>query len=305
MRFSKQERIAALIILAVIIIALGVFLIIKPAFEDYGAAKKTLASKQQELQGYEDRAAQKKPLREQIEQAYKDGEHLADMFFPELASYEADDAFRAFIAQCSTNIIVEEVSVSEPTTVTLANAFYTPVSVDYALKSYVQSGVEPTEAEQKVKARTEALMAALSESQTIGASKVDFTVTAKTRDDILKFADEVNDYMVNEGAGKTRKAIMITGMQFTYDEVNKKYDELVDKEIEKMDAEGERALAAEVGADIPPIPNFDDDDDDDENDGKPVLSEYLFTYSGTLTFYSIERMQDPKAQLDAQDGIGA
>lgn len=304
MRFSKQERIAALIILAVIIIALGVFLIIKPAFEDYGAAKNTLASKQQELQGYEDRAAQKKPLREQIEQAYKDGEHLADMFFPELASYEADDAFRAFIAQCSTNIIVEEVSVSEPTTVTLANAFYTPVSVDYALKSYVQSGVEPTEAEQKAQARTEALMAALSESQTIGASKVDFTVTAKTRDDILKFADEVNDYMVNEGAGKTRKAIMITGMQFTYDEVNKKYDELVDKEIEKMDAEGERALAAEVGADIPPIPNFDDDDDD-ENDGKPVLSEYLFTYSGTLTFYSIERMQDPKAQLDAQDGIGA
>ena len=305
MRFSKQERIAALIILAVIIIALGAFLIIKPAIQDYAASKKTVASKQAELDKLEARRKTKDPLREQIEQAYKDGEHLADMFFPELASYEADDAFRAFIAQCSTNIIVEEVSVSEPTTVTLANAFYTPVSVDYALKSYVQSGVEPTEAEQKVKARTEALMAALSESQTIGASKVDFTVTAKTRDDILKFADEVNDYMVNEGAGKTRKAIMITGMQFTYDEVNKKYDELVDKEIEKMDAEGERALAAEVGADIPPIPNFDDDDDDDENDGKPVLSEYLFTYSGTLTFYSIERMQDPKAQLDAQDGIGA
>ena len=304
MRFSKQERIAALIILAVIIIALGVFLIIKPAFEDYNAAKKTAEAKQTELKGYEDRAAQKKPLREQIEQAYKDGEHLADMFFPELASYEADDAFRAFISQCSTNVIVEQVTVSEPTTATLSNAFFTPASVEYALKTYVQSGVEPTEAELEVQARTEALMAALSEPQTIGASKVDFTVTAKAREDILKFADEVNDYMVNEGAGKTRKAIMITGMQFTFDEVNTKYSELVEKEIEKMDAEGERALAAEVGADIPQIPTFDDDDND-ENDGKPVLSEYLFTYSGTLTFYSIERMQDPKAQLDAQDGIGA
>lgn len=303
MRFSKQERIAALIILAVIILALGAFLIIKPAFEDFSAAKKTLTSKEQELKGYEDRAAMKKPLREQIEKAYEDGEHAADMFFPELASYEADDAFRAFISQCSTNIIVEQVSVSEPTTAVLSNAFFTPASVEYALKTYVQSGIEPTEEELKVQARTEALMAALSEPQTIGASKVDFTVTAKSRDDILKFADEVNDYMVNEGAGKTRKAIMITGMQFTYDEVNQKYSELVEKEIAKMDAEGERALAAEVGADIPQIPVIEEEPE--ENDGKPVLSEYLFTYSGTLTFYSIERMQNPKAQLDAQDGVGA
>ena len=34
-----------------------------------------------------------------------------------------------------------------------------------------------------------------------------------------------------------------------------------------------------------------------------ALSAYLFSLDTSVTFYSIERMQDPKAQLDLQDGI--
>ncbi len=302
MRLSKQERIAVLIILAVVILALGAFLIVKPAIEKYNSTKKTVASKQEQLNGMNERRAQKDPLRGQIEDAYKEGEHLADMFFPEFASYEADDAFRAFIQQVKTNVIVEQVTVGEPTVETLGATFFTPSSVSYALKSYATTGVEPTEEETARAARWQALQEALSESQTIGASKVEFSVTAKTRDDILAFADEVNDYIIKENGEDTRKAVMITGVDITYDEVNEKYDELVEKDIEKMDAEGEAALAAEIGQPGPTIPPEVDTPPENPN-GEAVLSEYLYTYEGTMTFYSIERMQDPKQQLDIQDGI--
>ncbi len=305
MRLSKQERIAVLIILAVIILALGAFLIVKPAIEKYNSSKKTVASKQEQLDSMNTRRATKDPLRGQIEEAYKEGEHLADMFFPEFASYEADDAFRAFIQQVKTNVIVEQVTVSEPTVATLGATFFTPSSVSYALKSYATTGVEPTEEEAARTARWQALQEALSESQTIGASNVEFSVTAKTRDDILAFADEVNDYIIKENGEDTRKAIMITGIDITYDEVNKKYDELIEADIKKMDAEGEAALAAEIGQPGPPIPPEVDTPPAQNPEGEAILSDYLYTYEGTMTFYSIERMQDPKQQLDIQDGIAA
>lgn len=304
MRLSKQERIAVLIILAIVILALGAFLMVKPAIEKYNSTKTTVASKQKNLDQLNARRATKASLREQIEEAYKEGEHLADMFFPEFASYEAEDAFRAFIQQVKTNVIVEQVTVGEPGVATLSATFYTPSSVSYALKSYATSGTEPTEEETKKNERWQALQSALSESQTIGASTVEFTVTAKTRDDILAFADEVNDYIVNENGQDTRKAIMITGVEFTYDEVNEKYDELIEKSIEEMDAEGEAALAAEIGQPGPEIPD-ETDNTNNNNSNEAVLSEYLYTYEGTMTFYSIERMQDPKNQLDIQDGIAA
>lgn len=299
MKLSKQERIGALIILAVIVLALGAFLIVKPAIESWNSAKTTMVSKQSELDGLNTRRATKAQLRTDIEEAYKEGEHKADMFFPEFASYEADDAFRAFISQCKTNVIVEQVTVSEPATATLGATFYTPTSVEYALKTYATSGVEPTEEELKIQARHEALQAALSEAQTIGASTVEFTLTAKSRDDILKFADEVNDYKVMEADGETRKAIMMSGVEFTYDEVNEKYDALIEENLVEMDNEGKTALAAEVGQ----TPNIERKPDAENEEKEPSLDAYLFTYEGSITFFSIERMQAPKAQLDAQDGI--
>lgn len=300
MRLSKQERIAVLIILAIVILALGAFLIVKPSIEKYNASLKTVATKQKKLDELNARCDTKDPLRKQIEEAYKEGEHLADMFFPEFASYEADDAFRAFIQQVKTNVIVEQVTVGEPGVATLSARFFTPTSVSYALKSYATSGTEPSEEEVKRAARWQALQAALSESQTIGASTVEFSVTAKTRDDILAFADEVNDYIVKENGQDTRKAVMIAGVEFTYNEVDEKYAELVEKDIEKMDAEGEAALAAEIGQPGPAIPPVEEVPEEPE--GEAILSDYLYTYQGTMIFYSIERMQDPKNQLDIQDG---
>lgn len=300
MRLSKQERIAALIILAIVVLALGAFLIIKPSVEAYGSSLSTLASKTAERDKMVARRATKGALREDIEKAYEDGEHLADMFFPEFKAYEADEAFRAFLAQCKANVVVEDITVSEATTATLDAYFFTPSSIEYALKTYATSGVEPTEEEAKLAARQQALQEALSEPQTIGASTVEFSVSAKARDELIKFADEINDYVIKEAGGDTRKALKLNGIELTYEEVNERYDALVTENNEFMSTEGERALAAEIGEPGPDIPL---ENNEDEGEGEATLSAYLFKLESSVTFYSIERMQDPKAQLDLQDGV--
>ena len=100
MRLSKQERIAIIIILVIVIIALGIFLFIVPAAQQIESTLKNLDNKQKEYDAAVEKQATKGPLREQIIEAYKTGEHIADMFFPEMKSYEADapdDATRSAI----------------------------------------------------------------------------------------------------------------------------------------------------------------------------------------------------------------
>lgn len=302
MRLSKQERIAVLIVMAILIIALGTFFLIKPAIESFNSTVATLASKTIERDNMVARRETKKPLRKSIEEAYASGEHLAEMFFPEFTAYEADEAFRAFLEQCEANVVVESLTVSEATTATLESHFFVPTEIEYALKTYATSGVQPTEEEAKLAARRQALQTALSEPQTIGASVVEFAVSAKVRDEILKFADEINDYVIKEAGGNTRKALMLNGIELTYEEVNEKYDALIEENMKFMDAEGESALAAEVGADAPKKPEPVIDPDEEK---EPSLAAYLFTFEGSVTFYSLERMQNPKAQLDLQDGVAA
>lgn len=301
MKLSKQERIGALIILAIVILALGAFLLIKPKFEEVGRTKETLAQREQELASAQERQKLKDPLRKDIEKEYQEGEHLADMFFPELSSYQAENTFRTFIKQLPFPIVAEELTVEEPTTETLSVNFYTPTLVEYALKTYVTQGLEPSEEELKLEARNQALQAALLEEQSIGASKVTFTVTTLTRDDMWKFIDAINDYKVKEGnsSEEIRKAMFISSAGTKYTEVNQFYDLVVEESTEEMDRIG-RDLIRELG--------FEVDDEDSEPTEPGEQEEIKFkipvtiSFSETVTFLSIERMQDPKNQLDLQDG---
>ncbi len=355
MKLSKQERIAALVIMAIIILALGGFLLVKPKFEEVGTTKTNLETKTKERDDAVAKQGKKAGLRDDILKTYEDGEHLADMFFPELTSYEADNAFREFITNCKSNVIVEQIEVSEPSTATLSASFYTPQSVEYALKTYATQGVEPTAEESEIAARQAALVSALMNSQTIGASTVSFTVSALTNEDLIKFADEVNNYYKDENGTSTRKAVALAGFNIAYDKgtydrnVSTFYDKISENATNYMSeggpgtealnalrsgtgtgtAENNAAAAPSEGGapaepsgtptvpeNTPPAPSTGGDTGSEnigENitgglspdgaDGDLGAADFYYTMDTELTFYSIERMQNPKAQLDAQDGI--
>lgn len=299
MKLSKQERIAALIIIAIVILAVGAFMLVKPKFEEASRTKETLAQRQGELDAAKERQKLKDPLRKDIEKEYEEGEHLADMFFPELASYQADNAFRDFIKQLDFPVVVEEVEVAEPTTDTLSVSFFTPTEVSYALKTYVTQGVEMTEEESKLAQRNAILQQALSSEQTIGASQISFKASVLSRADYLRLIDAINDYEIESEDGKIRKAICIDTAEFDYDDVNQFYDFMADLSTEEIAREG-RAILRELGISIK-----DETPNAQEPNMDGIKLYYIHNITGSIVFYSIERMQDPQAQLNAQDGKAA
>lgn len=313
MKLSKQERIGALIVLAIVILGLGAFLLIKPKIESAFATQNTLVSKAAELKQAQEKAERKKPLRAEIEAAYQEGEHLADMFFPELTSYEADNAFREFIKQCNLPVVVEQITVAEPNTSTLGVTFYTPSEVTYALKTYVSQGADSSSDDDPVNARRmAALETALAGTQTIGSSSVDFTVSALTQEDIIKFVDAVNNYFIKEGEPKSeddkgiRKAVQISTLTVPYDELNHIYEEYIERSSDVMEAAGGAArneiAAKKQNPDVQQNPGEAPEEREILTIG--AFEETLpYTFSDSFTFYSIERMQNPQDILDEQDGI--
>lgn len=306
MKLSKQERIATIVILILVILGVGIFVFIKPAIDGLSSTQKNLDNKQAEYKADVEKAGRKADLRTDIEKAYEEGEHMADMFFPELASYEADEAMRAFLAQCKANVVVEQLEVEEPTTAILSPYFSVSEEVVYELKSYATRGVEPDEAETRRLERLAQLQSALGSAQTIGASTVSFTVSAIDREELLKFADEVNNYIVKENNKDTRKAIMLNGMSFKCPEVDKEYDAKIAEINAKAEKVGKEALEKETGeAADNPTASAENPENTSEKDAKVNVSECIYKVDTSITFYSIERMQNPKSQLDKQDGVTA
>lgn len=306
MKLSKQERIATIVILVLVILGVGIFVFIKPAFDSLASTQKNLDNKQAEYKADLEKAGRKADLRTDIEKAYEEGEHMADMFFPELASYEADEAMRAFLAQCKANVVVEQLEVDEPTTAVLSPYFSVTKDVVYELKSYATRGAEADEEETRRLERLAQLQSALGSAQTIGASTVSFTVSAIDREELLKFADEVNNYIVKENNKDTRKAIMLNGMSFKCPEVDKEYDAKIAEINSEAEKVGKEALERETGeAADNPTASTENPENTSEKDAKVNVSECIYKVDTSITFYSIERMQNPKSQLDKQDGVTA
>lgn len=307
MRLSKQERIGVLIILAVVIIGLGIFLFIVPAAQTIGTSLENRQNKENEYNAAVEKANKKGPLKDQILDAYKDGEHLADMFFSEMKSYEADAATREFLAQCETNVLVTSLSVSAPGTATLSPNFPTEAEVTYALKQYANQGVEVEEAVAKRLARISQLATALGTSQTIGASTVTFDVKAKNAEDLLKFIDEINNYTKTENGVEIRKALMLTsGISISYSDIELKYDRYVEELNEQAQEAGKAAILAGIDGEFtytPPTTPAEPENPEEEE--QQTIEDTYVSCGVTLTFYTIERMQNPQAQLDAQDGGAA
>ncbi len=299
MKLSKQERIGVLIIAVILIIGLGIWLYIVPKFQNVSQSNVTLDSKTVELNTALEKAATKDSLKDQVLAAYENGENLADMFFEEMTAYEADAEFRAFLDQCKTNIYVADLSVGKPSVTTLAPKYFEEEEVTYALKTYVTQDIEPTEAELATAARWDAVRNALGASQDVGSISIDFDVTTLSPEEIIAFCDEVNDYIKTENGKDTRKAVMISGLSVTYTENEEIYDEL----IEQIEKEAEDKALDELYKEFNlkrPVEELKEETEKEE-EAKLEVTDVIYTLSATITFYSVERMQDPTEQLEAQE----
>ena len=301
MKLSKQERIGVLVIAVILILGLGIWFMIVPKINAINASNAQLDAKKAELVAAEERRALKDPLKEQVIDAYEKGENLANMFFEEMTPYEVDVELRKFLDQLDVNVIVESVSIGGATTYTLAPSYFVEGKVTYPLKEYVTANIQPTEEELAAASRQTILRDTLGTSQTVGAISVDFQVKALSKEDLIKFCDEVNAYYMDENGTATRKAIMMDGAGFQFDDIEKEYAKIIEAiELEAKDT-ALNELYKNHGLKRPSDTAVDTTPDEDEKDETLALVDYIYSMPVHLTFYSVERMQDPTEQLEAQE----
>lgn len=353
MKLSKQERIAAIVVIVLVILVAGTFIFIKPNIETINSTKVTLDAKIKEYEDDVARAGTKDGLKTEILEAYNDGKNLADMFFPELKSYEVDKEFRAFLEQVSNrdNLYVDSLTVSEPGTAGIGTSVYTPPSTQYALKNYASQG-STAASENGNLLRQRMIQASLGEAQTIGASTVSFTLYAASMEDLLTFADEVNNYQMSVNGKDIRKAVELSGVSFTdartqylldkrgsealldaneaganaYQDVLANPDRNVSRsalaEAPAATTADPAATPAQTATPAPaatptpaatPAPtatpttpdntgdNPGEDLDAEMTDSEEQMAYYFYSLNCTITFYSVDRMQDPSATLAEQD----
>lgn len=320
MKLSKQERIAAIVVIVLVILVAGTFIFIKPNIEEIIATKESLEAKKQEYDDDVARANTKDALKQQILKEYNDGKNLADMFFPELKAYEVDNEFRAFFAQVSNreNLHIDSIKVSDPGTAGLSASVFTPTETQYALKNYVAQSDEAAADGNLLRQRM--IQAYLGEPQTIGASTVSFDLYAASIQDLFTFADEVNNYELTVNGKTVRKAIELNGVSFSDSRVKYLLEKRGTEAMEDAVAAGNKAFSdllagnariekitnAEPAApaDAPAAPSSGSADDEygvEMNDDEELPEFYLHKLSCTITFYSIERMSDPTPILAEQD----
>lgn len=309
MKLSKQERIGVLIIAVIILIVLGIIFLLVPKWEEVSASQNMLTAKQSEHKAALEKAALKEDLRTQVEDAYDQGRNLADMFFEEMDPYQADQETRAMLQQIKdngANIVVDALSISEKAISPLSITFNEIPVIDYALKTYATQGVQPTEDEAKANARREKLINYLSGMQDVGSITVSFEVTAEDHENLLKFADGVNKYIKEENGKDTRKAVMLSGYALEYPLVVREYEKLMDEMQPEITKKAEEELVKKWAdlADVSEDKNNNEDTantEDENKDEKIGISDTIYTMDISITFYSIERMQDPAELLDQQD----
>lgn len=321
MRLSKQERMAVLVIAVIIILGLGVFLFIVPQFQSIGTSNASLTAKKQELSDAQAKAETVVSLGEQVNEAYKQGDKVADMFFEEMKAYEADDQIRDFIQYCKDQGVkcsVDSITIGTPTVGDLGVTFNEESEITYDLKTAARgdSAVDEETDEQR---REAILQEALANTQTVGAIDVTFEVTTLEPDDLLKFIDLINDYEING----VRKAMRLSsGIEIEYADVQTKYDKIVDDMTLDLTYDAIKEVADENGKKFPSkqelkeklglvttttnedgetvtVNNNNKDDDTIFDVGDDVI----YTAELTVTMYSLERMQDPTDKLAAQNAL--
>lgn len=331
MKLSKQERIAVLVIALIILLGLGIFFFIVPKFQAIGESSASLVSRQQELQAATERAATKEQLGNDVINAYNEGRNVADMFFEDMTPYEADAAVREFLDYCKNvevkddqgnvikkklNISVDSLTVGEPTVSTLGVSFFSEPTVDYDLKTYASQGRETSQEDLDAQAREQLLQSELSTTQTVGSISAQFTVSALDEDELMAFIDAVNEYQKDENGNTIRKALKLnTGISRTYADVEEKYADYIADITKNVNSAASKQFEKDTGHKL----NIDnaaadtaaDNTNNDENaentnnrnneNTTDSIDTYVYSLSADITFYSIERMQDPTDQLAAQN----
>lgn len=168
MNLTKVEKIIIVILVVGGILAAGIFMFIKPAYDEITKANNSLKTMQQQETELNEKLSRESTIDNEIKDAKKEAETLEGGFYPDLTTYEASEIILAYLKAC--DLTTTGVDVTPLSTTELSLEYFVEEPVVYDLKTYSQSARGTDED-------------ALLEGQFKDGSKV-YTVTATSITDV-------------------------------------------------------------------------------------------------------------------------
>jgi hypothetical protein len=232
MKISKQEQIFIIIFIVAAIIGVGFFLLIMPGINNIDVSNKNLESTKAKYAELNKKLEHEATIDAEINAAYEEGKNLADSFYDDLTTYEADEIIRQFIAK-GKDIKIDGLAISPFATSTLSISVFRPSEVTYPLKDFANTVVEkeedvidaedikamsPRERMMYLKSLTASILS-LVPPVTVGSIEVSFTAKSDKLENLHELVDILNEGIYDENIkdknGKPqRKATYMKNVEF-------------------------------------------------------------------------------------------
>ncbi|MBQ8903482.1 MAG: hypothetical protein IJY73_04200 [Oscillospiraceae bacterium] len=170
MNLSKVEKIIIMVLVVGGILALGFFLLFKPAYESIGKAENNLTRAQSDYDDLMAKLERLNTIDEDIKTSKEAITGLEEKFYPDLTTYEAVEIILAQLKKYELDTYA--ISANALTTEELKLEYYEEAPVIYALKTYAQNAKEAKEGE-----------VVLAEGQFLDGDKV-YTITVTSLSNI-------------------------------------------------------------------------------------------------------------------------
>lgn len=237
MKISKQEQLFIIIFIVAAIIGVGFFVFLLPNFNNIDVNNKNLESTKTRYAELQKKLEHEATIDDEIKTAYEEGKNLANSFYNDMTTYEADEIMRQFIAR-GKNITIDGLSVSPFGTSSLSITTFTPTEVTYPLKDFANTVVQQEEEVidiTKMSARERMIyfkkltanVLATSQPVTVGSITVSFTAHSDELQNLHDFVDLLNEGVYDESIkgvdGKPqRKATYMNSVVYQLDDGDEK-----------------------------------------------------------------------------------
>lgn len=216
MKLSNKEKVILAVFLAIVIMAVGAFMLVVPEYQKISGNKASLEDARVRRDQLYNSLTRESTIDQELKDAMEAAKDYADYFYDDMTTYQADAMFREILQ--NGGIGTDSLRIGEFTTSTLSLSTFVETFVTYPLKEYSgyrdSQGVDLSQydlnydadgnviEDEAFTAIYEELSAKLlkdlkrlqlsAENQTIGSITADFDVTC-TRQQYLDFLDYVHN----------------------------------------------------------------------------------------------------------------
>ncbi|MGN0620591.1 MAG: hypothetical protein ACI4I9_01885 [Porcipelethomonas sp.] len=188
-KLSYRDRIIVLIALVFMIIFAGIYLVIKPAFENISRARSDYEQAEKKWSEAQNMISQIDDMQKRVDTKYNESVEFSGWFVDEKAAYTLDQFMQDYFDRYG--IYINNLSVTGAGVTTLDPYSSTKEEITYPLKEYADiSGTPAADSSNEGNSAKNEDSAEASETVAFGTVNLDYTTT---KDQLIAFMQEIKD----------------------------------------------------------------------------------------------------------------